>query len=687
MAKQNGSDYVQELNPQGYINNREITNLPGHFLVKGSKNTIIVNKEKVATRLGYKLVGAAKTKNKGHKSSIDWETSGDGAGELVRNIRMNTAGEMQVLFNGAWVLMHQYTPGTYAEFLGKTGWWYVTELIDLMLWVIGNAEVHSWSGGMAKVASSTGITLTMQGNRSATTISFVEGGASADTILDSGNGFVIAGFAAGDSIIVEGSVSNDGNYTIATVAAGVITLSPNDDLVAEAAGAAVIVKRPGATWAESRFLTTGTRKVYIGGTEYAYTGGETTATLTGLTGVTAVAGDIAIQAVTIDTPGHLAGLKLNLISMFNNYIFYGSKTSRAHTISKSTDYKDFTFTTPLRVPGEGFDMTTDSPPTAYVPDEDQMWISGRKDDWYKVKFELSADQGTESITIAKLKTATGQGAISQGVIINIKNSIAFLSFEPTLDTLGNVENLPNVATAVPLSYEIRDDLLSYDLTDAHGLFYQNQIFVALPREALVLIYNTMDKIWQPPQTLAIGRLALIDIDGSGTQVLCGHSSVSNETYQLFAPNTYNDNGAPINFVMAFGYDNFGTRFTQKDSDEYASELYMSPNTIVKDQIVYDYKGATDVRVFDIDGSDETIRFAPRQGGGFGENEMGSQPIGSLTTPVDDLSKIRVVNMTTVIDFFERQRVYSSQSMDARFAIIAYGEDVEISPNIPAFLKR
>ncbi|MBI3887537.1 hypothetical protein HY310_00525, partial [Candidatus Microgenomates bacterium] len=68
----------------------------------------------------------------------------------------------------------------------------------------------------------------------ATTISFT---ASTKTIADSGNGFVTANFRAGDSVIVTGSASNDGTYTIVSVAAGAIVVA--ETLVDESAGATV----------------------------------------------------------------------------------------------------------------------------------------------------------------------------------------------------------------------------------------------------------------------------------------------------------------------------------------------------------------------------------------------------------------------------------------------------------------
>jgi len=71
------------------------------------------------------------------------------------------------------------------------------------------------------------------------TIAFVDGGASADTITDSGND--LAQFAAGEIVRVTGSTSNDGNYLVVTGGvAGTITLATGL-LQTEAAGATVTI--------------------------------------------------------------------------------------------------------------------------------------------------------------------------------------------------------------------------------------------------------------------------------------------------------------------------------------------------------------------------------------------------------------------------------------------------------------
>ncbi len=71
-------------------------------------------------------------------------------------------------------------------------------------------------------------------SKTATTIAFVD--SNPDTLTDSGNGFLTAGFIANQNITVSGSTSNDGTYKIDTVAAGTITLTAGASLTAEAAG-------------------------------------------------------------------------------------------------------------------------------------------------------------------------------------------------------------------------------------------------------------------------------------------------------------------------------------------------------------------------------------------------------------------------------------------------------------------
>lgn len=72
------------------------------------------------------------------------------------------------------------------------------------------------------------------------TVGFTAGSSGVkDTVTDSGDGFVEAGFRVGDTLIVHGSASNNGYYLIKEVAAGVLTLETEGELTTEAASAVI----------------------------------------------------------------------------------------------------------------------------------------------------------------------------------------------------------------------------------------------------------------------------------------------------------------------------------------------------------------------------------------------------------------------------------------------------------------
>ena len=78
----------------------------------------------------------------------------------------------------------------------------------------------------------------MQVFYSASTIAFVDGGGSPDTITDSANGF--GDFGATDKIRVIGSSSNDGDYTLTAQATGTLTVATGS-FTAETAGESVTI--------------------------------------------------------------------------------------------------------------------------------------------------------------------------------------------------------------------------------------------------------------------------------------------------------------------------------------------------------------------------------------------------------------------------------------------------------------
>lgn len=445
-----------------------------------------------------------------------------------------------------------------------------------------------------------------------------------------------------------------------------------------------ITKQGSTTWAQEGFYTTTAgRAVVIDSIVYTYTGGENTTTLTGVTpDPTAgghVAGDFIHQAVRTTANSALSGSQVpatfpnGLVEVLNNQLYLGAlagpSTNNVY-ISKVNDYKDFGFTSPVRVVGEGAKLTLKGTPTAFVPQENAMYMCVVPDQWYQTVFTLSSDNSKESLTVNPLKTAPQQAALSQAGVAKIKNSVIILTREPTLDELGRIVN--NFATPQQVNYSdpVKLDFDSYDFTDASLIYWRDSIYIAVPQEGLVLVYNLSEQWWETPLTLPIARFSIINAE------LYGHDYSVQQTYKLF--DGYNDNGNAIDARAVFSFQNYGTRSQLKSFNEFYTEGYISENSTLTLGIQYEIDGCATQTGFDLDGSDAQFVCILNAGGSLGKVSLGKNPLGAgiATSTVDSLPpKFRWVKTFPRTNFYETQVSYSSIGIDFRWELLAFGPKV------------
>jgi len=581
---------------QGYQNKRDVTNMPTNFLVAPSQNVLINDAEKVSTRKGFTLFGEMGEAENSITSGLDWEMSSGGE----QNLRVNDDVLEYLYINDGVPEWRELLDNLPTPLIRGDSWWDNSESIDLLLFVVGNSNIYSWSGAITTFASATDSTITKEGTE---------------------------------------------------------------------------------TWGESRFLTAGTREIVIDGVTYEYTGGEGTTTLTGVTPdpTTAAhdAGAIVHQAVRVEADTPDSGVTNTLLRVLYNQVYVADETKRSVFISNVTDFTDFSLTSP-RAPGDPAVLTLDSPPSAFIPQEDAMYISGKKDQWYEIKFTLSDDLLGEQVDVRRLKTGPGQGAISQEAVGHIKNQVAFISSEPTLDTLGRLENI-DTPQSKPLSDPVKLDFDTFDFTGADVRYFKNSLFIAVPVEGLVLIYDIERQFWQPPQVLPVSRFMVRD------GKLYGHSSAKPVTYELFVG--ANDNGLPINAIAAFSYRTYGQRFWKKTLNEWATEGSISANCELTLTLNYDFGGFTTNKDFIIRGDDDGLLFEPQQLAGIGKNPFGKNPFGSVLTPVAGLPKFRVINETVPNPFYEIQAIYESYGVDQQWELLSLGGNARFSPHDNIEIKR
>lgn len=684
----------------GYVSKPEITDLLPTFLVKGSKNVLVDFAQRVRSRNGYTLFGAANTGGPAIQGSYEWETS------IGTQFPLRSWGRtLEFYFNNAWQTLVTNLPSAVIEFAKVLDY---NEQQDVLLFVLGESVMRRWGGGTSLVASSTSSTLTKQGVQTGkTTIGFTAGNGStiAPTITNPAGGFLIAGFAAGDTLTVTGSTNNtSSNFTIGSVTDTVLTLIMSNVLVTEAAGSAItLYNQTGSTWKSAHFLSSiSPRSITYKGVSYTYTGGETTDTLTGLSGFpTITVGDLVWQTPdTITIPSSITtpfpGFTPNLIGVQLNMVFLASTKSPMVFWSQNTNYSNFTLTSP-RAPGDpGQQPLTSGRARCITPvdtDKDMLNIQSTlifgsgTDSFDQIDFRMSADNSAELARIIRYKTAVGAGLISKDSICPVKNTTIYISREPTLDTLSeSALEAPDGKKNVPISDLIKDDFDSYDFSHAHVKYFKRAVYITIPSQGIVLIYDLLRNLWQPPQTLPVSRFAII------SDQLYGHSSISNETYQLFTGT--NDNGAPIEQKAVFAYNNAGSRARLKNLTEYWSDGYITVNGTLTMSMNFGFNGSLGQRNLTISGNDQAVTL-PAGGSPLGETSLGQAPLGGASLdnaggiPGTTATLLRFwqINTTTPVDYIEFFIEYDMNTLDGQFALVAHGSNQVDAGTSPVSHKK
>lgn len=481
------------------------------------------------------------------------------------------------------------------------------------------------------------------------------------------------GNAAGDFVFLSDADHGSG-YSAATTYNLTGGTGTNAHLRVSAVTSGTIVKEGTESWAEAGFPFGGghgTESLLINNVTYTYLSDDFLGDTTTLYGISPDPSAIPVGSLVVDSvktwsnsgggDGIPDDFKNDLIGVLNARVFIGSHDSALVYLSDYASFKDW-------VLSSTFILT--SPPTAFINQEDALYVSAGRDEWYKISFILNADLSGQVANIDRLNTTVQQASRSQSATTKIANSVAFLSFEPIIETFGPVQNIFLGPQMSDLSFPIVNDMNTYDFRNACTYYYRKFIYIAVPREGLVLMYNMSDvnnPYWEAPQILPINRFSVIDGE------LYGHSSQVSETYKLFTG--YNDNSQPIAAGAVFSFNNYGTRSQSKGYDEFYVEGYISANTELTLGIQYDIDGCATITEFSIDGADrQIVCISSAQDNSLGKWSLGKQPIGSAIVTDSNVNtpKFRVIKTFPTRYFYEDQISFSSQEVDAQWEIIAFG---------------
>lgn len=412
-------------------------------------------------------------------------------------------------------------------------------------------------------------------------------------------------------------------------------------------------------------------------------------------------GDAVIQSVfnntgasiSTNSSGSLSTFVFDLISTLENQIWYGNLMSPTLYVSKTDNYQSVQFSTPARLPSEGALITLDAPVVGFSPQDLQMYATAGKDQWWVSLFTpqtvtvSTVATPTETLSMQRVKTAFNQASQSQSLIGRYKNSIIFVSNETIINAFGLVQNIQIQPQMTNMSDPIKYDVDAYNFTGGQVLYDNYFIYVTVPIMGVIRMYNVVKQYWEAPQTIPVARF--YHVVANGQTQLYGHSSLTNESYELFTG--YNDNGNPISAVAAFAYTSSlgGAEFQKKNFNKFYTEGYISSNTTLMETINYDFGGFSGTYTALINGSQgnavsKNTIFNKVTDGSLGQNTLGSQPIGTiLNLPAGSTNpKFRIINTMPRVNFFEYQPIYSSNDVDFQWTLLRFGPAISAADDIP-----
>lgn len=611
---------------KGYRNREDTSLLDPETLVAGSHDVLVGNTGRVRSREGYYLDGSLSSVVSVTRPLADWEM---GTG-YVHHLR--AGGLTSALNDGQLQIRYVDTLGalgtvgnTYwlplltsltSTYFQSTNYWDTANVKAKLLLVNRTDAIWEWTGGIGTAASTTANSLTVNGTQTLAQLRF-----------DTAGNFINNGII----------------YAYTGITAETFTgVTPDPS--------ASVVNSP----------------VYQQPVTSAFSGYTFTGSISPPTGFTC---DLICLLKTSN--------QVMVASIANNLVY----------LSKAGTYKDYSQSA-ARLQYEGETYTTVGSVVALQPQEDSIYVSAGLDEWYITDFKQTTlvSQGTgvtltyETAKLSQLKTTAGQAAQSQYMSTKIKNDIVFISNEPIVNSLGRVDNILLTPQVTDLSFPIYYDMNSYDFTDASMFYFKQRIYIAIPSNGKVIIYNMTDPkhpFWEAPHNLPISGFCAVG------NTLIGHSYNTFESYVMYTGYsdralTANSTGNPINSVALFAFQGLGLRAKTKSFNHFFIEGYISQPTTLNVGLIFRApgNGVTASTTLSVKGTDDYVINSVADNS-LGKTHLGQNPFGG-DIPVPQQQNLP--NYFAVIKTYIRnpylayQPMFYSLGTNQQWELLCYGDN-------------
>lgn len=683
----------------GYVSSVDKTNIAENLLVRGSQNVYKKLSGTIAVRQGQKRQGAADTTQSPCSSEFVWDTS---AGNTYTMVISNST--LWVVISEVWYALQTGLTSTRYVF---DKWWNATLVQDLLLFVNGSTNLYMWSGGYTTLASAAATTITKNGSDSFAQAGFVTtsfstiGSATSqfDITNTSGSTYRYTWDGTGtDPVITATSIPalsyillEAQNFNTANNGIFVVTGSGTNYFeVTNASGVVESNKTIGTGFIYKNY----TKVLIINGVLYAYTGGETTTTLTGVTpNPSAIVANTAVFQAVVTYPNIFAStFSADFLKIVNNQVYLGSYTSRLIPISSSTDYTNYTVPIP-RVSGSPELVVLDGTGKGIGVRQGNACIGYGNGGWAVISFaDITVGTTLTNVTTRTLKpVAVLQAPYAHEFIDSVNDNLIYLAQDQQVREFGDF-NTAFVPVYPSLSQAVATELSGEVFTGGGLRCIGEFIYVTAPNSGKVYLRQertdvnasgvvVAERLWHPPFVWNSTRIDQID----GTIV--GFSNANPQIYELWDTGQWHDDSPsdenlPYSCVLALGYRGEQRRQGLWSFNKQFTEGYLAPGTNLTLLLNYDYQGSTNAINVPINSGSSPAFLFQSSLASLGDNSLGDEPLGNggITDTAEDpdaLPKFKVINSLPIINCFEWQPVFYTDQADAQWEILATGTNQKI----------
>jgi len=452
---------------------------------------------------------------------------------------------------------------------------------------------------------------------------------------------------------------------VASYAANVITISGTDTL--------------GQLGLDAGNVTTQTILHYAGtattGTEYTYSNDPTAGqdiTLDTTPSPVPVADDVVIAKPIAYANTISSAFPLDFIYSYKNHAIvgnYGSVNLYWSHIVTFVLATGLDFTMPAvanRTAATAIFMQLDGNVTALTSRKNVLWVSDAHS-WYKIVKTETQNAYDLWVDVEKREFGELKGALPMATA-KFADDIIFVAQDKTVQRLTEIDVIGKDEIQ-NISDSVEDLFTRLDLSDIRVYYLTRAIYFVLPIESTLIMLDIIEEYFQPPQTIPINCISVID------GIKYGHHNAENQTYKLFSGR--NDLGSPYEAVIAFGYTNGDHNFRYKKHTTFGVSCRLTANTKVLVEQFFEENGAKSTSQFTIDGS-LVKTYAIDDDVSWATHPYAERSWGGADMVAEELRRAIVFSKFTAIHWFDFRPIFTMSGSEQEFHLLAHYFDAVAS---------